>query len=131
MFQEDANLYMEKRLLFFFLFKNATYQLTGKAVIISPIAFIQAVIFSLGTRGWLQRKRKPSLRNSQLQFVLLMYLEQGVLIQRKFLTKLRKLYKHMQLCRRANRQHKYHYDATSKILFRHDFAFVSCFLQIL
>lgn len=49
MFQEDDNLHMEKRL--FFLFKSTTYRLTGKAVIISPIAFIQAVIFSLGTRG--------------------------------------------------------------------------------
>lgn len=103
MFQEDDNLHMEKRL--FFLFKSTTYRLTGKAVIISPIAFIQAVIFSLGTRGWLQRKRKLSLRNSQLQFVLFMHLEQGVLIQRKFLTKLREGYKHMQLIRRANRQY--------------------------
>ena len=115
---------------FFFLFQSTTYRLTGKAVIISPIAFIQAVIFSLGTRGWLQRKRELSLRNSQLQLVLFAYLEQGVLIQRTFL-KLRELYKHMQLCRRVNRQYKYHYDVTSKILFRHDFAFVSCFLQIL
>lgn len=32
--------------------------LTGSAVITSPMAFIQAVMFSLGTSGWLKGRRK-------------------------------------------------------------------------
>lgn len=35
--------------------------LTGSAVITSPMAFIQAVMFSLGTRGWLKGKRTTSI----------------------------------------------------------------------